>query len=171
MPGPQVPACFGFTIMDFFLIFFPILNFFFPMRPLISGATVLPKTPHNSFSLPNWENGVPFCTTSCNEALFFFSWVPAIFGKGIELSYRDGVGSHTSQCYAGNTFWASVHWASRHLGIIYPWYPIYSILGTMGSKIPMTPIGGRFCEENFLRYLDSCFAIPANHKLKTFPLL
>ena len=39
------------------------------------------------------------------------------------------------------------------------------------SKIPFTPKGGRFCEENFLRYLDLCYVNPAYYKLKTFSLL
>ena len=33
------------------------------------------------------------------------------------------------------------------------------------------PKGGRFGEENFLRYLDLCYVNPVYHKLKTFPLL
>ena len=33
-----------------------------------------------------------------------------------------------------------------------------------------TPKGGRFCEENFLRYLDLCYVNPTCHKLKTIPL-
>ena len=41
----------------------------------------------------------------------------------------------------------------------------------IGSKISFTPKGGRFCEENFLRYLDFCYVNPVYHKLKTFPLL
>ena len=42
---------------------------------------------------------------------------------------------------------------------------------TIGSKIPFTPKGGTFCEENFLSYLDLCNVNPAYPKLKTFPLL
>ena len=36
---------------------------------------------------------------------------------------------------------------------------------------PFNPKGCRFCEENFLRYLDSCYVNPAYHKLNTFPPL
>ena len=41
------------------------------------------------------------------------------------------------------------------------------VLRTIGSKIPITPRGGRFFEENFLRYLGSCHFNPAYHKLNT----
>ena len=40
------------------------------------------------------------------------------------------------------------------------------------SKIPFTPKGGRFCEENFLKrnYLDLCYVNPTYQKLKTLTL-
>ena len=44
-------------------------------------------------------------------------------------------------------------------------------LCTNGSKISFTPKGGRFCEDNFLRYLGLCYVNPTHHKLKTSPLL
>ena len=37
--------------------------------------------------------------------------------------------------------------------------------------VTFTPKGGRYWEENFLRYLDLCYGNPAHHKLKTLPLL
>ena len=43
--------------------------------------------------------------------------------------------------------------------------------GANDSKIPFAPLGGRFCETNFLRYLDLCYVNPAYYKSKTFPLL
>ena len=42
---------------------------------------------------------------------------------------------------------------------------------TVGSKIPFPSKGGRFCDENVLHYLDSCYVNSIYHKLKTFPLL
>ena len=38
---------------------------------------------------------------------------------------------------------------------------------TIGSKISLTPKGGRFCEDNLLHYLDLCNVNPAYHRLKT----
>ena len=43
-------------------------------------------------------------------------------------------------------------------------------LCTIGSKISFTPKEGRFCEENFLRYLDLCYVNPSYHILKTYTL-
>ena len=37
----------------------------------------------------------------------------------------------------------------------------YPMQGPIGSKIPFTPKGGRFCKENFLRHLDLCYVNPA----------
>ena len=44
-------------------------------------------------------------------------------------------------------------------------------VGTIDSKIPFTPKGDKFCEENFLLYLDLCYVKPSYKKLKTFFLL
>ena len=39
------------------------------------------------------------------------------------------------------------------------------------SKIPCIPERGRFCKENFLRYIDLCYVNPVYHRIKAFPLL
>ena len=44
-------------------------------------------------------------------------------------------------------------------------------LCTINIKIPLGIKGGRFCEENFLRYLDLCYVNPTYHKSKTFESL
>ena len=44
------------------------------------------------------------------------------------------------------------------------------VISTIGSKIPFTPKGGRFCEENHLCYLDLCYVSHSYHKFKTSPL-
>ena len=42
---------------------------------------------------------------------------------------------------------------------------------TIASIINVTPKDGRFCGQNFWRYLDLCYVNPALHKLKIFRLL
>ena len=46
-----------------------------------------------------------------------------------------------------------------------------TVIYVQSAAIPFTPRSGRFCDENFLRYLNLCYINPIYNKLRTFPLL
>ena len=43
-------------------------------------------------------------------------------------------------------------------------FPLEIVAVTIASKITFTPKSGRFCEENFMRYLDLCCVKLAYYK-------